>query len=99
MRVLMLSWEYPPVVVGGLGRHVYALSQHLAAQGHEVVVLCRQECATDAATQLRAFFNRLSPASVETQSVPSSSNRRSLTRPGPSPSEAVYDARTFPSER
>ncbi|MFD0787508.1 glycosyltransferase family 1 protein, partial [Micromonospora azadirachtae] len=21
-RVLMLSWEYPPVLVGGLGRHV-----------------------------------------------------------------------------
>ncbi|WP_218615609.1 glycogen/starch synthase, partial [Pseudonocardia oceani] len=21
MRVLMVSWEYPPVVIGGLGRH------------------------------------------------------------------------------
>ena len=27
MRVLMLSWEYPPVVVGGLGRHVHALAR------------------------------------------------------------------------
>ena len=26
LRVLMLSWEYPPVLVGGLGRHVHALS-------------------------------------------------------------------------
>ncbi|MGQ5263236.1 glycosyltransferase family 4 protein, partial [Micromonospora sp. ZYX-F-536] len=25
LRVLMLSWEYPPVLVGGLGRHVHAL--------------------------------------------------------------------------
>ncbi|RZS39032.1 (1-_4)-alpha-D-glucan synthase (UDP-glucose) [Herbihabitans rhizosphaerae] len=50
MRVLMLSWEYPPVVVGGLGRHVHALSQHLAAQGHDVVVLCRHESGTDAST-------------------------------------------------
>ncbi|MFC0097452.1 glycosyltransferase family 1 protein, partial [Micromonospora marina] len=25
-RILMLSWEYPPVLVGGLGRHVHALS-------------------------------------------------------------------------
>ena len=32
MRVLMLSWEYPPVVVGGLGRHVHALATQLAAQ-------------------------------------------------------------------
>ncbi|HEY3504513.1 MAG TPA: glycosyltransferase family 4 protein [Actinocatenispora sp.] len=41
MRVLMLSWEYPPVVVGGLGRHVHALSTALAAAGHEVTVVTR----------------------------------------------------------
>ncbi|GAA1336527.1 glycosyltransferase family 4 protein [Saccharothrix algeriensis] len=50
MRVLMLSWEYPPVVVGGLGRHVHALATRLAALGHEVVVLCRQPAGTDAVT-------------------------------------------------
>ncbi|SDC61612.1 glycosyltransferase family 4 protein [Actinokineospora iranica] len=50
MRVLMLSWEYPPVVVGGLGRHVHAVARHLAGQGHEVVVLCRHEAGTDAGT-------------------------------------------------
>lgn len=50
MRVLMLSWEYPPVVVGGLGRHVHALATHLAGQGHEVVVLCRHQAGTDAST-------------------------------------------------
>ncbi|MGW1062691.1 glycogen/starch synthase, partial [Micromonospora rubida] len=33
-RVLMLSWEYPPVLVGGLGRHVHALSVALATAGH-----------------------------------------------------------------
>jgi glycogen(starch) synthase len=50
VRVLMLSWEYPPVVVGGLGRHVHALARHLVALGHEVVVLCRHEAGTDALT-------------------------------------------------
>ncbi|SER60304.1 glycosyltransferase family 4 protein [Actinokineospora terrae] len=50
MRVLMLSWEYPPVVVGGLGRHVHAVARHLAALGDEVVVLCRHEAGTDAHT-------------------------------------------------
>jgi glycogen(starch) synthase len=50
MRVLMLSWEYPPVVVGGLGRHVHAIARHLAAQGNDVVVLCRHEAGTDAST-------------------------------------------------
>jgi len=41
MRVLMLSWEYPPVMVGGLGRHVHALATALAAGGHEVTVVTR----------------------------------------------------------
>ncbi len=50
MRVLMLSWEYPPVVVGGLGRHVHALATALAAQGHDVVLVCRHPAGTDAET-------------------------------------------------
>jgi glycogen(starch) synthase len=41
MRVMVLSWEYPPVVVGGLGRHVHALSEAMAAAGHEVTVVSR----------------------------------------------------------
>jgi glycogen(starch) synthase len=41
MNVLMLSWEYPPRVVGGLGRHVHALATSLVRQGHEVVVVSR----------------------------------------------------------
>ena len=35
----MVSWEYPPVVYGGLGRHVHGLSEALVADGHEVTVL------------------------------------------------------------
>ncbi|HEY2224610.1 glycosyltransferase family 4 protein [Actinomycetospora sp.] len=50
MRVLLVSWEYPPVVVGGLGRHVGALATHLADAGHDVVVLTRQPTGTDAST-------------------------------------------------
>lgn len=38
----MLSWEYPPVIVGGLGRHVDRLTDALAADGHEVHVLTRE---------------------------------------------------------
>ncbi|WP_235714598.1 glycosyltransferase family 4 protein [Neobacillus dielmonensis] len=39
LKILMLSWEYPPCVVGGLSRHVYSLSVHLAKAGHEVHVV------------------------------------------------------------
>jgi glycogen(starch) synthase len=41
MRVLLISWEYPPVIEGGLGRHVRKLSEHLVADGLEVHVLTR----------------------------------------------------------
>jgi glycogen(starch) synthase len=41
MRILLLSWEYPPRIVGGLGRHVDRLSFALAAEGHEVHVISR----------------------------------------------------------
>ncbi len=50
MKILMVSWEYPPVVIGGLGRHVHHLSTALAAAGHQVVVLSRQPAGTDPST-------------------------------------------------
>ena len=41
MRVLLVSWEYPPVIEGGLGRHVRKLSEQLVRAGIEVHVLTR----------------------------------------------------------
>lgn len=38
-RVLMLAWEYPPRIIGGLSRVVWALSRELANQGHDVHVV------------------------------------------------------------
>lgn len=46
----MVSWEYPPVVVGGLGRHVHHLATALAEAGHEIVVLSRRPSNTDPST-------------------------------------------------
>jgi glycogen(starch) synthase len=37
----MLSWEYPPVIEGGLARHVRKLAQGLVGQGAAVDVLTR----------------------------------------------------------
>ncbi len=41
MRVLMLSWEYPPLIEGGLARHVGKLTENLAELGVDVHVLTR----------------------------------------------------------
>lgn len=60
MRVLMLSWEYPPRLVGGLGRHVYELSHALAAQGVGVeVVTAGSQTRTPEpeASRLRVYRN------------------------------------------
>jgi glycosyltransferase involved in cell wall biosynthesis len=39
MRILMLSWEYPPHVIGGMGRHVMDLAPALVAEGVELHIL------------------------------------------------------------
>ena len=38
VRVLMLSWEYPPLVVGGIAAHVDGLARAMVRSGHEVTV-------------------------------------------------------------
>jgi glycogen(starch) synthase len=40
-RVLILSWEYPPIVEGGLARHVRKLAEELVRQRVAVHVLAR----------------------------------------------------------
>ncbi|MDG4664716.1 glycosyltransferase family 4 protein [Mycobacterium sp. 236(2023)] len=50
MKILLVSWEYPPVVIGGLGRHVHHLATELVTAGHDVVVLSRRPTATDPQT-------------------------------------------------
>jgi glycogen(starch) synthase len=39
MQICLLSWEFPPRIVGGIARHVFGLAQALADQGHEVGVV------------------------------------------------------------
>ncbi len=39
LTVMMLSWEFPPRVIGGISPHVYFLSKSLAKQGVKVYVV------------------------------------------------------------
>lgn len=36
MKILVLTWEYPPRIVGGIARHVAELYPELVKRGHEV---------------------------------------------------------------
>lgn len=42
MKILHFSWEYPPVMFGGLGAHVVELTQEQVKQGHQVTVVTQQ---------------------------------------------------------
>ena len=39
MKILMLTWEYPPRIVGGIARVVHDLSKRLIKDGQEVTVI------------------------------------------------------------
>ena len=43
----MLSWEYPPLSVGGVAAHVDGLATALVAAGHEVVLMTRGHASTE----------------------------------------------------
>ncbi|HEY4896370.1 MAG TPA: glycosyltransferase family 4 protein [Solirubrobacteraceae bacterium] len=60
-RVLLLSWEYPPVIEGGLARHVRKLAEALVRQGVTVDVLTRgtraEATGLDSGPELRGGVN------------------------------------------
>ena len=43
MKILMLTWEYPPRIVGGIARVVNDLSKRLIKDGHDVYVVTYKE--------------------------------------------------------
>jgi glycogen synthase len=56
MRVLILSWEYPPLIEGGLARHVRKLAENLAHQGTDVHVLTRGSEESPAEEEVRGVM-------------------------------------------
>ncbi|MGB9683509.1 MAG: glycosyltransferase family 4 protein [Candidatus Bathyarchaeales archaeon] len=39
LRVMMLTWEFPPRIIGGISPHVYHLSKNLAEKGVKVYIV------------------------------------------------------------
>lgn len=68
MKILIMSWEYPPKNVGGLSNHVYFLSQSLKNSGHEVhVITCKDETTSFYEEDLGVFVHRVEPYNLETE--------------------------------
>lgn len=71
MRIMHISWEYPPRLYGGLGRHVHALAEHQAALGHQVsVVTQRPRGLPDAETVNGVQIVRVTPPTDAVPTVP-----------------------------
>jgi glycosyltransferase involved in cell wall biosynthesis len=63
MRVVMLSWEYPPKIVGGIARHVYDLANALVAQGIKVnIITCEHPGAPAEQIENGVEISRVTPA-------------------------------------
>lgn len=63
MRVLMLSWEYPPHVVGGLGKHVAELLPAQAGLGLEVHLVAPRFAGGESRERIGpAVVHRVEPA-------------------------------------
>lgn len=68
MRILMLSWEYPPKSVGGLSNHVYNLSHALKSIGHEVhVITCEEGIAPIEENDNGVYIHRVTPYRIDTE--------------------------------
>lgn len=67
MRVVMLTWEYPPRIVGGISRVVYDLSQKLGEHGIEVhVVTCCDGCTKEFEKDGYVYVHRVHLLDIET---------------------------------
>jgi glycosyltransferase involved in cell wall biosynthesis len=68
MKILMLTWEYPPKNIGGLSNHVYNLSHALCNNGHEIHVITCEEADTPLEEKDGGVhIKRVKPYVVETE--------------------------------
>lgn len=66
MRILMLTWEYPPRIIGGISRVVYHLAHELNLMGNEVTVItCREGSMASFESEGRISVYRVEPYQVK----------------------------------
>ncbi|MCE5198803.1 MAG: glycosyltransferase family 4 protein [Armatimonadota bacterium] len=60
MRIMMLSWEYPPRIIGGISRHVEELADALARRDLEIhVITCEVDGAPEEEVIDGVFIHRV----------------------------------------
>lgn len=95
MRVLMLGWEFPPFISGGLGTACYGLTKAMSALGHDIVFVLPRPVSTP-------FSSHITLASPKTAGGPTPSDQmrldefervtfRTVESGGPGGPAGVYD--------
>ena len=64
----MLSWEYPPRIVGGISRVVYDLAQKLGEKGNEVhVITCMHNNTPEFEKDNNVYVHRIHTVGPDTK--------------------------------
>lgn len=67
MKILMLSWEYPPRIIGGISRVVHDLAQTMAKKGCEVhVVTCWEQGSLEFEKDKNVYVHRVHAYDIHT---------------------------------
>jgi glycogen synthase len=70
MRTLMLGWEFPPFISGGLGTACYGLTKAMSEDGAEIIFVLPRAVRSDCATHVRLVApTRGSKVTVSNESV------------------------------
>lgn len=71
MRVLMLGWEFPPFIAGGLGVACYGLTRALDAMGHQITFVLPRPVDRTRGTHVRVLSPEgISPRSAQAAGTP-----------------------------
>lgn len=66
MRILILSWEYPPRIIGGISRVAYHLAKELGRMGNEVTVITvKDNDSQSVENEANVSVYRIDPCIVE----------------------------------
>ncbi|XOV93306.1 MAG: glycosyltransferase family 4 protein [Bacteroidota bacterium] len=53
MKILMLGWEFPPSITGGLGIASHGIAESMAKKGHDITFLLPKKIKTQQSTQVK----------------------------------------------
>lgn len=102
-RILMIGWEYPPAITGGLGMACQGIAEALAARGHEVLFLLPRLTGQESAAPGVQFYDLASAAhlltAAERRELQAEAERladlESRTRPAFSGEFSPYDSAAY----